>query len=331
MEIIRDRLSEFQKFALREIDHFDLLDIGCAGGIDGVWREIGAKLRAHGFDSNSAEVERLKASETLPAVDYTAAMIIGAGGSVPPRRNPWNRMAVFAALENSAAERAKASNLEKTVTNDWGMLPRATSEVFLPDFLSERKIDSIDFIKIDIDGPDFDVLRSLEEVFQSTGVIGVGMEVNWIGSSRTDEHSFHNTDRFLRECGFDLYDFTKRTYSMGAMPEQFSLSFPAQSVSGRPLQGDAVYLRDLSSPEFAEAARNMPVDKIIKLAFHQSMIRQPDSAAETLIVFRDRISGILDVDASLELLMLESSVASQFSSYAEFMAAFRRNAGEFYP
>ena len=65
MEIIRDRLSEFQKFALREIDHFDLLDIGCAGGIDGVWREIGAKLRAHGFDSNSAEVERLKASETL--------------------------------------------------------------------------------------------------------------------------------------------------------------------------------------------------------------------------------------------------------------------------
>ena len=115
------------------------------------------------------------------------------------------------------------------------------------------------------------------------------------------------------------------------MPERFCLSFPAQSVSGRPLQGDAVYLRDLASPEFQEEARKLPPSKILKLAFLQSMIRQPDSAAETLLVFRDEIGELLDVGAALDLLVRESSLSSSFSSYEELMAAFRENSSVFYP
>ncbi len=66
MEIIRDHLSEFQKLAIQSIDSFDMVDIGCAGGLDLAWREIGPKLRTYAFDSNSAEIARLQSEESLP-------------------------------------------------------------------------------------------------------------------------------------------------------------------------------------------------------------------------------------------------------------------------
>jgi len=39
-------------------------------------------------------------------------------------------------------------------------------------------------------------------------------------------------------------------YAHAALPGQYKHNFPAQSLSGRPLQGDALCLRDLASEEF---------------------------------------------------------------------------------
>ena len=97
----------------------------------------------------------------------------------------------------------------------------------------------IDFIKIDVDGPDFLILDSIRSEFEKRKVIGLGMEVNFFGTDDPGEHTFHNTDRFLRSLGFELFGITQRLYSMAALPQRYELSFPAQSLRGRPLQGDA--------------------------------------------------------------------------------------------
>ncbi|MFX8362538.1 hypothetical protein ABTL34_19440, partial [Acinetobacter baumannii] len=74
---------------------------------------------------------------------------------------------------------------------------------------------------------------------------------NFEGSYSPHHHTFHNTDRYMRRHGFDLFGLTTRNYSSGALPSPFLYRYPAQSLHGRPLQGDALYLRDFAwrSPE----------------------------------------------------------------------------------
>src|SRR5215469_4980150 len=52
---------------------FQLVDIGCSGGIDRRWRRMGRRLRALGIDPDIEEIARLKANEKNPAVSYLNA------------------------------------------------------------------------------------------------------------------------------------------------------------------------------------------------------------------------------------------------------------------
>src|SRR5215471_17714135 len=79
---------------------FTLLDVGCSGGIDAIWRLFRERLRAFCFDQNIAECERLIAAEGLPHVRYFPACV-GAPSNHPAvarrgdrafnERNPWTR------------------------------------------------------------------------------------------------------------------------------------------------------------------------------------------------------------------------------------------------
>src|SRR5262245_57062815 len=79
---------------------FMLVDIGCSGGIDSVWRCFGPRLRALAIDPNITEIERLKGSETHPGIRYLAAFARLPGdhsfaqqkaGRSHWGRNPWER------------------------------------------------------------------------------------------------------------------------------------------------------------------------------------------------------------------------------------------------
>jgi hypothetical protein len=54
-------------------EKFRLLDIGCSGGIDDVWRSFEPRLQALGIDASVAECQRLAAAERNTDVSYVAA------------------------------------------------------------------------------------------------------------------------------------------------------------------------------------------------------------------------------------------------------------------
>lgn len=336
-------LARFVGSGLRK-ERFVLLDIGASGGIDSGWRSFAPRLTAYGFDPSIAECERLNAAEADPEVSYIPAFVAAPkdghiatarAGRAPTLRNPWNRLAVAATMERQQAQLTAASDRERMEANAWTMTKLAdpAAPVIVPSFLEERNIQSVDFIKIDIDGDDFDVLQTLDGAFQPLGILGVAIEVNFIGGVEPHEHTFHNTDRYLRKNGFDLCALSTRPYANAALPSRYQLKFPAQSATGRPLQGDAIYVRDVfqdgDSPEM------LSDEKLLKLAAVYSLLNLPDMGAEVFVRAATRLSQLVDVKIALDMLAAQSQALSPVGprplTYEEYIAAFNRNDPMFYP
>lgn len=322
---------------------FTFVDVGCSGGIDPAWRIFGDRLRAVAFDASVDECERLSSLETHPNVRYIAGFVglphdhpfasVAAG---KPRyvRNPFPRFSA-GRMAQINQERLKAAPLEeKLLHNAWDMtrLADPATPIIVPRVLDELGWSDIDFIKIDIDGPDFEVLHSMDDHVVRLDLLAARLEVNLVGGADAWEHAFHNTDRLMREWGFELLSLDVRNYSMSALPSPFAITAPAQTVSGRPFQAEAFYARDPVGPDWQKSAAAMSAAKLAKLAVIFSVWGQPDSAAELLIAFRGRLENMFDVDLGLELLAGQAQVgACQALPYAQYIEAFERGDVRFFP
>ncbi len=324
-------------------DKFTLVDVGCSGGIDAIWRMFGTRLAAFGFDPNICECDRLNAAEMLPGVKYIPAfvglpsddpVVQRRGGRPYVQRNPWNRLSVARTVALREMRNPSRSVEELTAENQWNRVSLAdpATPIILSDFFSINSISDIDMIKIDVDGPDFDILQSLSDNLQSCNVLALGLEVNFVGSADDTDHTFCNTDRFMRAHGFDLFYLTARPYSRAALPAPYQLSIPAQTQYGQPLQGDALYARDVCQPGVVEFSRELRPAKLAKLATIFASMGLFDCAAEVFLTYRDRLRALLDIDTALDLLCSEAQNRRQpLLSYRDYIAAFERDDPMFYP
>jgi len=312
---------------------FQFMDIGCSGGIAPLWRLYEPDLRALGIDPVVTECARLTAQEKNPHVRYQSAFVglpddhpfnRERAGQPPTNGNPWSRLSSATATE-CLTPRVKAES-KLPVLNTWQAEQLAPVEKYTVEALATRHgLTALDFLKIDIDGNDLEALFSAERLIRESPVLGLVLEVNYYGGTLPHEHTFHNTDRLMRSWGFDLFGLTTRKYSAGVMPNRFEHDMPAQAVSGRPYQGDALYLRDAIALEDAGQPALSPV-KLLKLACLFENFSLPDFAAE--LVLRHGAAMGLDTDPALDL--LARSFRNDGVGYREHMRRFRENPAAFY-
>lgn len=326
-------------------ERFTFIDVGCSGGIDPAWRVFGDRLRALAFDASVDECERLTAAEAHPDIKYIAGFVglqpdhpFAAQVAGKPRhvRNFFSRSSAGRVAELQQERLKSASLEEKLLHNAWGMTKLADPNkvVIVPVILNEFGWSDVDLMKIDIDGPDFEVLHSFDGQFDDLGLLSARLEVNLNGGSDAWEHTFHNTDRFMRARGFELLALDVRTYAMSALPSPFAITAPAQSVTGRPFQAEAFYARDPAGPDWPGLAAAMRPEKLAKLAAIFSVWNQPDAAAEILLDFRNKLTDVFDIDVGIELLAGQAQAqtgAAAAIPYRDYITAFEAGAPGFYP
>jgi hypothetical protein len=320
---------------LRERGVFDrhpfvLLDIGCAGGIHDAWRAFGPSLVARGYDPDIGACEEAQAREPFEDVRYHAGYV------GLPEGHPF--------IERRLAEAARWPN-----TNIWGRItagqlaakqqdtapvpPAPTADpstvLGVDEIIRKEQLPTVDFLKVDVDGPDLDVLESAREVLGGSQVLGVGLEVNWFGSPSRAEHTFHNTDLFMREQGYALFGVTVRTYSRSDLPAPFAYETYAQTRFGQPYQGDAIYVRDLAAPYEEDLANAYPADKLIKLASLYELIGLPDCAAEVLNRFEQRLGEFGEIEPLLDA--LTPPLHGERLTYRQYRAKFETEPHLFLP
>ncbi len=325
--LIADGLGDRERFAL--------LDLGCSGGIDLRWRVFGSRLKALGVDASIAACERLRKAETHAGVEYLAAFVgqtrgdkidVERGQASPLIFSIRDRLSFMRTNEIRAARLGKAETEEKLRHNAWELTQLAdpAKPVVVPELLSERGWRDLDYLKIDIDGSDFRVLQTLDGRFAELGVLGAQLEVNFVGTEAPTEHSFHNTDRFMRHQGFELFRLDVRTYTSRALPARYVWPTPAETVSGRPFQGEAYYARDIDAKGLAD-------NKLAKLAAIFSLWEVPDMAAELLLARREAVARVIDIDKALDLLALQAQAKRGTRlGYQAYIRSFEADAPSFY-
>ncbi len=311
---------------------FLLVDVGCSGGIDRQWRRMRSRLRAIGIDPDVREIERLRAREKNPAVSYENAFV-----GLPPdhafaqqkqgraqlERDPWPRLSAARYLELVYPQGREVGDAEKRSANLWRAAQLAdAAPLVLPEYLSRKRIASLDFLKIDVDGADFDILNSLDQALGKLQVLGVGIEVLFCGSERATDGTFHNVDRFMKARGFELFNLTVRRYSTSALPSRFSARAPGATEFGRVHQGDAMYARDLGSGLYEEFASVLPAGKMLNLAGIFAVFDLPDCAAELVLKFRSQLAAVCDVDRALDALARQAEGGA--ASYRRTVERFRK-------
>ncbi len=304
-------------------DPVTVVDVGCAGGLDERWRVFGDQLRAWGIDAMTEECARLRALEGNPAVQYIDArvgvardhpVLRGRPEGAMPRRDPWGRLSVESAL--AIRRRQQRSRKEALRSNQWHEQNLSQRTLTVDELIDVHQIGAMDFLKIDLDGPDYEVLAGFASHLDRLQTLGLKVEVNFFGTAEEDTHSFHNTDRLLRQHGFELFGLTTRNYSAAALPAGFTGDALGPTSFGRILQGDAVYFRD---PAGDSGPGALSATKLLKLACMFELFDLPDCAAEILLRFGDSIGR---KDTALLLDLLVPRLDGVKLSYQEYLARF---------
>jgi FkbM family methyltransferase len=302
-------------------DPLFVVDVGASRGIDRHWHEFGDQLRAVGFDPLVTEVDRLNAGAT-PGVRYEAAWVTCREPATTdglPSTQFFERTSAVRAAEIARFDYGREHN------NAGAPVVLSTSRIVLDEHFDPDDRQRIDFLKVDTDGGDFDVLRGAEEILRQGGVLGLAVEAQFHGPVSSDANVFSNVDRFLRGFGFGLFDLEVNRYSRSALPAEFVLDIPAQTVTGQVSWGEAIYFRDLGDPDYESTWGFRPSDvDVLKLICLFEIFGLPDCAAELVLEYGELVGNGATRSEFLDVLATEQAGATR--SFADLHQRFAEEA-----
>jgi FkbM family methyltransferase len=298
--------------------------VGASGGIATYWTAFGRFFKAFGFEPLLAECERLNAQNTNENVAYFPYFIVPDNQEVKAETGHIYQSPIFQRTSATRAAEVKKMNYIKEFYNDGKETVVTDKEISLDSFFSSHPVETVDFIKIDTDGYDYGAIHSAQELIKNKQVLGVTIEAPFHGKAHSHSNVFRNIDRFLIDAGFLIYDLEVCRYSKRDLPARFAYSFPAQTVTGQVIWGEALYFRDcVGSRSFVLS----PI-KLLKLACLYELFGLPDCAAELLNTFREKLSPLIDIELCLNLLVKNMKVEA---TYSEYIKQFEENLESFYP
>jgi FkbM family methyltransferase len=227
------------------------------GTLPGDFRRLRG-TRYVGFEADEAECARLTASARRDHV-YIPAFL---GRTREPRIFHLTTSAACSSfLEPDTTFLAAFGELSEA----FRVQRRVTVEtVTLDECLPKHNVHGADFVKLDTQGSELDILRGAVNTLQSH-TVGIQVEVEF-APMYIGQPLFSDVDLFLRDCGFVLFDLARYRVRRPTIAREIP-------TRGQLLWGQALYLRGLTGLD--EGRR-------VRLAVVAAVLGVPDLAAEIL-------------------------------------------------
>lgn len=267
---------------------FVLVDVGASWGIDKRWLALGDSLRAFCFEADHKECDNQNASAP-DGVRYIPEVIAGKNGVATLYQTKLSFSSGLYRVNDKFFKRL-LNHDNATVCNTRTVTTKTMDMV-----REEYGIPEIDFLKLDVEGAELDILRAMD----LSSTYGIYTEFRFhhcINGSPV----FAQMDDYLRAHGFMLFDIEVSRQSRRALPYPGpKLSYTngerlyVETERGQVMDGNALYLRD---PLLFTMSR----EQILKAACVFELFDLKDCAAELLIMRHDEAD--VDQKKCLDLL-----------------------------
>ena len=298
-----------------------VVDAGSRGGFESQWDVYKNFIRLIGFEPDIKECKRLNAS-------------VGALSGFHHHHHHYPRALHKDEGEHPffIAQHKPASSFYRPYSRFLDRLPervnRAVKEertletVDLDSFLDRIDMRNVDFIKLDTEGAEYDILLGAHKTL-SESVFGISLEMMF-NRQRIGEPLFSEIDLFLRRQGFALYDLPVfRCARTVLSPHMFSDN-AGPTDHGQVAWTQAIYFRDaVDDLLFGEINQDWDDLRVLKLASVMELFNLEDCAIELIQTAADK--GLLSgYDRSCFVDLLVPPIQGRFLSYSEYVEHVRK-------
>ena len=297
-----------------------VVDVGARWGFNEEWKVYGDCLRVFCFEPDKEECERLNASAGAN-VKYLP-FALGAQSGDATLYN--TRLSASTGLYRSNWDYvSRLLNRDNAIVDKEEIIHVTT----LDDVLKSAGVQAIDFIKLDVEGAELDVLSGAAHYVTSPRLIGVLSEFRF-HEEINGCPVFSQLDAYLHRFGFRLFDMHFSHQSRRVLPYEgigdywlpSGERFYAYTVHGQIMDGDALYFRDLLILANQAIRAGVTPVQLLKAASLFEIYALNDCAAELIIEHRDRLDGKVDCGELLDL--LTPKLRGRRLKYGEYMKAY---------
>ncbi|RUT08238.1 hypothetical protein DSM106972_014060 [Dulcicalothrix desertica PCC 7102] len=235
------------------------------------WETFAPNLSIYGFDADADACEEANANIEARQVNWQEKHIpLALGSSVGESTLYVTKHPMCSSLyPPNEAYLKRFQGLPELVNLDFALEIETTT---LDTFCKDEGIREIDFLQIDVQGADLDVLKGSYYLLEKS-VLAIQIEVEF-SPLYVNQPLFTDIDIFLRNQGFSLFDLAPSYRTRSDSPIQSTLH------PGQILWADAFYFRDLIQ-ENVNFNLKTP-QQILKLACIADIMHFPDYALELL-------------------------------------------------
>lgn len=288
-----------------------LIDIGARRGLDPRWQPVSALIRAAGFEIDEAEVARLNqaAGENIRYFPYALAGKTGtatlhirqnvdASGIVP---FPNEFYARFANASHTRVEEQRSIRC-----------------VALDDVWHEMELGGIDFLKIDAEGAEREILDGAAQVLDKHEILGAELEVRFFNFGQQSRYCELHERMARRNLHF--FDIGLVRHSRRVLPNREELmgtmDYPNWRSGSQVIAADALFLRDLvMERQNGRIFSGDDADTLLKMMVVFEIYELYDCIAELLTEFEWLLKARLNVNTALDLVTARTQVIASYQGY----------------
>lgn len=280
---------------------FVLVDVGVQGGENPRWHLLGDHLVVYGFDAIKEVIEGLQNRAKGKSNRHYRWIAVG---------NANEEGTLFFNAADPCSSSFYPQGVDRFGNNERRMeQPRPVSIRRLDTLLSEGAIAQPDFLKIDVEGFEREVLLGGSNLLHA--VLGVETESNFSISPLYPKSHFVALQELLVECHLLVFDINFNRIPRASFQHALAdKNFPPildQSSVGKPATLNVLFCRDLiddvdHSENYAIPSTPVNVDQLIKMMVIYELHGLNDVAIDTARRFCDILGRRLDVERAIDLL-----------------------------